>query len=64
MMDLDDAGQSLRFLLRDHDRKFSRDFDTVVTAAGCRIVLTPVQGDCCIKRTHVILTEGSSVERA
>jgi putative transposase len=41
-MDLDDAGQSFRFLLRDHDRKFSRDFDTVFTAAGIHIVTTPI----------------------
>jgi putative transposase len=38
IMDLDDAGQSFRFLLRDHDRKFSQTFDTVVTAAGMHIV--------------------------
>jgi len=42
-MDLDEAGQSFRFLIRDHDRKFSRVFDTVVTAAGIQTVLTPVQ---------------------
>ena len=29
LMDLDDAGQSFRFLIRDHDRTFSRAFDTV-----------------------------------
>jgi putative transposase len=43
MMDLDDAGRSFRFLIRDHDRKFSRAFDTVVTAAGMHLVTTPVQ---------------------
>ena len=34
LIDLDDAGQSFRYLIRDHDRKFSRVFDTVFTAAG------------------------------
>ncbi len=43
LMDLDDAGQSFRFLIRDHDGKFSRSFDSVFTAAGMRIVTTPVQ---------------------
>ena len=27
LMDIEDAGQSFRFLLRDHDRKFGRPFD-------------------------------------
>jgi len=43
LMDLEDAGQSFRFLLRDHDRKFSRVFDTVFAAAGVQIVTTPVR---------------------
>jgi putative transposase len=43
MMDLDDAGQSFRFLIRDHDRKFSRVFDSVVTAAGIEVLTTPIQ---------------------
>ena len=43
LMDLEDAGQSFRFLLRDHDHKFSRVFDTVFTSAGVQIVLTPIR---------------------
>jgi transposase InsO family protein len=43
LRDLEDAGQSFRFLIRDHDRKFSRVFDTVFTAAGMQIVTTPIQ---------------------
>ena len=43
LMDLEDTGQSFRFLLRDHDRKFSRVFDAVFAAAGVQIVLTPVR---------------------
>jgi putative transposase len=46
MMDLDDAGQSFRFLIRDHDGKFSRVFDTVFAAAGVEILATPVQVSC------------------
>jgi transposase InsO family protein len=42
-MDLDDAGQTFRFLIRDHDRKFSDAFDTVFAAAGVRILTTPIQ---------------------
>ena len=43
LMDLDDAGDSFRFLIRDHDRKFSRAFDTVFSAAGIEVLTTPVQ---------------------
>jgi transposase InsO family protein len=43
LMDLEDAGQAFRFLMRDHDGKFGRVFDTVFTGAGVQIVLTPVR---------------------
>lgn len=43
VMDLDDAGRSFRFLIRDHDRKFSSVFDAVFTAAGVQILVTPVR---------------------
>jgi putative transposase len=43
MMDLEDAAQPFRFLIRDHDRKFCRVFDAVFTAAGVEILTTPVQ---------------------
>jgi putative transposase len=32
-----------RFLIRDRDGKFIRDFDTVFRSEGLKIVLTPVQ---------------------
>jgi putative transposase len=43
MMDLDDAGRSFRFLIRDHDGKFSRVSDTVFPAAGVDVLTTPIQ---------------------
>ena len=43
MMDLDEAGRSFRFFIRDHDRKFSRIFDAVFTAGGVEVLLTPIQ---------------------
>jgi len=42
-MDLHDAGQAFRFLLRDHDGKFSQVVDTVFDAAGIQVVTTPVR---------------------
>jgi putative transposase len=42
-MDLDDAGQRFRFLLRDRDTKFTAAFDAAFTAINVRIVRTPVR---------------------
>ena len=43
LMDLEDAGQSFRFLLRDHDGKFSPVFDAVLDGAGMEVLTTPVR---------------------
>jgi putative transposase len=40
---LGERGRRLRFLLRDHDAKFSRSFDEVFCAEGAEMLLTPVQ---------------------
>jgi len=43
LMDLGDHADSFKFLIRDRDAKFTAAFDTVLTAAGIRIIKTPVQ---------------------
>ena len=43
LMDFDDAAGSFRFLIRDHDGKFSGVFDAVFAAAGIEVLTTPVQ---------------------
>ena len=43
VMDLDDAGSSARFLIRDRDGKFPALFDAVLADAGIQIVLSGVR---------------------
>ena len=33
----------IRFLVRDHDRKFTNSFDAIFQAQGSRIIRTPIQ---------------------
>jgi len=40
---LQEKGSRFRFLLRDHDSKFTASFDAVFASMGIRAVLTPVQ---------------------
>jgi putative transposase len=42
-MDLDDRGVSIRFLLRDHDAKFTRGFDEVFGSEGAEELRTPIR---------------------
>ena len=42
-MDLHDREFSVRFLLRDHDAKFTSAFDHVFRAEGAAIICTPVR---------------------
>jgi putative transposase len=41
MLELDDAGRKLKFLIRDRDTKFTRAFDDVFTGAGIRVLRSP-----------------------
>jgi putative transposase len=41
-MDLDDRGVSIRFLLRDHDAKFTRSFE-VFGSEGGQVLRTPIR---------------------
>ncbi|HZD00962.1 MAG TPA: integrase core domain-containing protein [Actinomycetes bacterium] len=42
-MDLHDRGVSVRFLLRDHDAKFTRSFDDVFGSEGGHVLRTPIR---------------------
>ena len=43
LMDFGERTDSLKFLIRDRDAKYTDAFDAVFTAAGVRIITTPVQ---------------------
>jgi putative transposase len=43
LMALDDRADRIKFLIRDRDTKFTAAFDAVFTAAGARIIRTPVR---------------------
>jgi putative transposase len=43
LMDLDDRGRQVRFLVHDRDSKFSAAFDAVFASEGVRIIRTPVR---------------------
>jgi hypothetical protein len=43
LMDLDDRGQSPRFLIHDRDTKFSRAFDALFHSDGTRVIRTPLK---------------------
>jgi transposase InsO family protein len=42
-MDLDDQVRPIRFLLRDHNAKFTGQFDEVFYAQGAEVIRTPIQ---------------------
>jgi putative transposase len=43
LMNLDDHAEGFKFLIRDRDAKFTAAFDAALTAAGMRIIRTPVR---------------------
>jgi putative transposase len=42
LMELEDEGIRPRFLIRDRDRKFCRDFDEVFHSEGIRVIRAPL----------------------
>ena len=40
---LNERGRQLRFLVRDHDAKFTHSFDDVFCSEGAQVLMTPVQ---------------------
>jgi transposase InsO family protein len=42
-MDLEDAGRSARFLIRDRDSRFTAEFDAVFTSIGADVIKIPVR---------------------
>jgi len=42
-IEFDDAGKRFRFLIRDHDAKFTAAFDAVFATAGVQVLKTPIQ---------------------
>jgi putative transposase len=42
-MDQEDRGRSIRFLLRDHDAKFTSSFDEVFRSEGAQVLRTPIR---------------------
>ena len=43
LMDMDERGRQVRFLLHDRDTKFSVAFDAIFAGEGIRTVRTPVR---------------------
>jgi putative transposase len=53
VMDLGDRTGAFRFLIRDRDAKFTREFSEIPTSEGLKIVMTPPQtpqADCYAER--------------
>ncbi len=46
-MDLDDQGNTVKFLIRDRDTKFTKSFDAVFAGDGITIVKSPKRADSC-----------------
>jgi putative transposase len=60
LMDLDDAGMSVKFILHDRDASFTAAFDAVFRAAGARVVRSAVQAP----RMNSIMEPGSAAAGA
>jgi hypothetical protein len=49
LMDLEDAGMNVKFVLHDRDASFTSAFDAVSRATGARIVRSAIQAPCALK---------------
>jgi hypothetical protein len=61
MMNLDDQGEGLKFLIRDRDAKFTAAFDAVFTAVAVRIIRTPVRAPRAKPRVAYCTSSGRCV---
>ncbi len=43
LMEADDAGRRIRFLIRDRDTKYTDAFDAVIVGAGADVITIPVR---------------------
>jgi hypothetical protein len=43
VIELEDRGHAVKFLIRDRDTKFAGPFDEVLRSIGARVILTPVR---------------------
>ncbi len=41
--DLDQRDKPVRFLIRDHDSKYTSSFDEVFRSEGAQVILTPIR---------------------
>jgi hypothetical protein len=55
VMDLEDAGATVRHLIRDRDSKYTRAFDAVFEAEGIEIVTTGIR----VPRMNAIMEQGA-----
>jgi hypothetical protein len=56
LMDLDDAGMGVKFVLHDRDASFTAAFDAVFQAAGARVVRCAIQAPRMNSRTSATRT--------
>jgi putative transposase len=58
-MQLDDEGARPRYLIRDRDSKFTREFDEVFGSEGIRVIKAPVRAPAPKARAHAERWVGS-----
>jgi putative transposase len=63
LMNLEDHTDGLKFLIRDPDAKFTDAFDAVLTAAGIRIIKTPVQAPRVIAERRIASARRECLDR-